>query len=251
MRTISVFARSGSCGRSTIAFAIANTWVNLGCRVGLIDLTDDGQQNKSDSTVRRWANGLFQAGVRRSQLSIARASKIENLDDLLASMIMRGVERVVIDTAAQTNDLIDHALARSQLILCPTTGPAQASKTAEHLDRIEAQLRGVTEVIGIKWCMDGQEFATERKRLDSEFRRPFLQTELDRCDLIGSLLEHDHFHRLLQNLIQEPVDNEGALMVQRANRAGVARGWQQLLALVAEVEAALVGLRLTPPPSGT
>ena len=245
MKTLTIFARSSGCGRSTAAFALAGVWLHLGYRVGVIDLTHERQQITPSSTIRRWSESMFDGGIRRSQLRIARATTTENLDELLASMIMGGVKRVVIDTAAKPDPVIDHALMRSQLVLCPLPGAIQARRTAEHLDRMRAPPGAVH---GIMSRMEGEARAQEREEMSEAFGRPFLMSELDTSELIGSLLNQRQFLDLLGNLIgrRRPVDADGrAVPAQLVDRPALARDWRRLLMLAAEVECVLSGFKLT------
>lgn len=245
MKALTIFANSSGCGRTTAAFALAGAWLHLGYQVAIINLTHERQQIKPRSTIRRWSDDVFDGGIQRSQLRITRASTTESVDELLASMIMRGVDRVVIDTAAQPDAVIDHALMRSQLVLCPLPGAIQARRTAEHLDRMRTP---PGPAYGVLSRMEGEARAEERQAMAAAFGRPFLMSAMDNSELIGSLLDRQHFMDLLGNLVgrKSPRDDTGrAIPEDPVDHPAIARDWRHLLMLVAEVECVLSGFKLT------
>jgi chromosome partitioning protein len=106
MKTLSLAARKGGVGKSTISTSLAVAAALAGEKVALVDLDDQG-------SVRSWAKR------REAKNILAEAVKPADLRPLLVRLKSAGVTLAIVDTPGITSPGVAVALQASDFVLIP------------------------------------------------------------------------------------------------------------------------------------
>lgn len=239
MHTVTFFANKGGSGRTIATMALASGFLAQGKRVAVMDCTDQAGCNPNGphpSTLRNWMKQMIACKFRPPQLELIECRTPEEVEDSAAAADARGIEILLIDTAARIRRLQIAALGVADLVIAPAISPFEAKCI---LDGIDEYLGPTEDVMClINGCRNGAAEAAETRNTFGH-HTVFL-SELPWAEALSDqILNGDIGH--FTNSLACRHDKTGFARFREAQAA-----WTAVQRLAFEVEFALNGHRLEP-----
>lgn len=239
MHTITFFANKGGSGRTIATMALASGFLAQGKRVAVMDCTDLAGCNSNGphpSTLQNWMKQMAACKFRPPQLELIECQTPEEVEDSAASADARGVDILLIDTAARIREPQIAALGIADLIIAPAISPFEA----------RCILGGIDEYLGtpedlmclITGCRNGALEAVETRKAFGN--HAVLRSELPWAEALSDQILNGDIAHFVSTLVCKP-DRPGFARYREAQFA-----WTAVQRLAFEVDFALNGHRLEP-----
>lgn len=239
MHTITFFANKGGSGRTVATMALASGFLNHGKRVAVMDCTDmagSSLTGKHPSTLQNWMAQMAACKIRPPMLELVECKTPEEVEDSAAAADARGVDVLLIDTAARIREPQIAALGIADLVIAPAVGPFEARCILEGID----EYLGPTEDLMclVNGCRNGALEAAETRR--SFGHHAVFQSELPWAEALSDQILNGDIGHFTASLACRP-DKTGFARFREAQAA-----WTAVQRFAFEVEWALDDRRLVP-----
>ncbi len=239
MHTITFFANKGGSGRTVATMALASGFLAQGKRVAVMDCTDLAGCNPNGpfpSTLQNWMQQMAACKFRPPQLELIECRTPEEVEDCAAAADARGVDVLLIDTAARIREPQIAALGVADLVIAPAISPFEARCIVDGID----EYLGPTEDVMclVNGCRNGAAEATETRRTFGH-HTVFL-SELPWAEALSDQILNGDIARFTASLACRS-DKPGFARFREAQFA-----WTAVQRFAFEVEFALNGHRLEP-----
>lgn len=239
MHTVTFFANKGGSGRTIAAMALASGFLAQGKRVAVMDCTDLAGANPKGafpSTLQNWMTQMAACKFRPPQLELIECRTRDEVEDSTAAAEIRGVDVLLIDTAARIREPQLAALGLADLIIAPAISPFEAKCIVE----------GVSEYLGtpedltclVNGCRNGAAEAVETRA--AFVHNAVFQSEIPWAEALSDQILNGDIAHFTASLACRP-DKPGFARYRDALKA-----WVAVQRLTFEVEWALDGQRLEP-----
>lgn len=137
MHTITFFANKGGSGRTVATMALASGFLAQGKRVAVMDCTDLAGCNPNGpfpSTLQNWMQRMAACKFRPPRLELIECRTPEEVEDSGAAADERGIDILLIDTAARIREPQIAALGVADLVIAPAISPFEARCILDGID---------------------------------------------------------------------------------------------------------------------
>lgn len=239
MHTVTLFANKGGSGRTIATMALASGFLAQGKRVAVMDCTDLAGSNPNGphpSTLQNWMKQMAACKFRPPQLELIECQKPEEVEDCAAAADARGVDVLLIDTAARIREPQIAALGVADLVIAPAISPFEARCILDGID----EYLGPTEDLMclVNGCRNGAAEAAETRRTFG--CHTVFQSELPWAEALSDQILNGDIAHFTASLARPP-GKPGFARFREAEAA-----WTAVQRLTFEVEFALNGHRLEP-----
>lgn len=239
MHTITFFANKGGSGRTVATMALASGFLAQGKRVAVMDCTDLAGCNPNGphpSTLQNWTKQMAACKFRPPRLQLIECRTPEEVEDSGAAADERGIDILLIDTAARIREPQIAALGVADLVIAPAISPFEARCILDGID----EYLGPTEDLMclVNGCRNGAAEAAETRRTFGH-HTVFL-SELPWAEALSDQILNGDIGHFTSSLACRP-DKPGFARYREAQFA-----WTAVQRLAFEVEFALNGHRLEP-----
>jgi hypothetical protein len=239
MHTVTFFANKGGSGRTIATMALASGFLAQGKRVAVMDCTDLAGCNPNGphpSTLQNWMKQMAACKFRPPQLELIECQTPEEVEDFAAAADARGVDVLLIDTAARIHEPQITAMGVADLIIAPAISPFEARCI---LDGIDEYLGPTEDVMClVNGCRNGAAEAAETRRTFGH-HTVFL-SELPWAEALSDQILNGDIGHFTVSLACRP-DKPGFARYREARAT-----WTAVQRFAFEVEFALNGHRLEP-----
>jgi VirC1 protein len=119
MHTITFFAPKGGTGRTTAIVAVAAALIDMGHRVGVLDLTEQARWPFGPSDISRWEDSMVTSGIGAEALTTAPGWDRQSVARAFERFADIGCTRVLVDTSRDHSDLTEDVINQSDLVILP------------------------------------------------------------------------------------------------------------------------------------
>lgn len=239
MRIITFFANKGGSGRSVATMALASGFLAQGKRVAVMDCTGLAGCNPNGphpSTLQNWMKQMAACKFRPPRLELIECLTPEKVEDSAAAADERGIDILLIDTAARIREPQIAALGIADLIIAPAISPFEARCVLEGIDEYLGPAEDVMCLVN--GCRNGAAEAAETRHTFGH-HTVFL-SELPWAEALSDQILNGDIGHFTNSLACRP-DKPGFARFREAQAA-----WTAVQRLAFEVEFALNGHRLEP-----
>ncbi|KIN62576.1 CbiA domain containing protein [Sulfitobacter noctilucicola] len=237
MHTITFFASKGGSGRTIATMALASGFLAQGKRVAVMDCTDLAGSNPSGphpSTLQNWIKQMAACKFRPPRLELIECRTPEEVEDSAAAADERGIDILLIDTAARIREPQIAALGVADLVIAPAISPFEARCILDGID----EYLGPTEDLMclVNGCRNGAAEAVETRRTFGH--HAVFPSELPWAEALSDQILNGDIGHFTASLACRP-DKPGFARYREAQFA-----WTAVQRFAFEVEFALNGHRL-------
>lgn len=179
METITFFAPKGGTGRTTAVMTTAAGLIELGHRVGVLDLTHQARWPVGQTDISQWEDSMVASGISATELMTAPGWDRDSISQACGRFVEAGCSRILIDTPKTINGIVSDFITSCSLTVMPFISYHEASWIS---DWSFSSKFPSTQVYGLATGLTGTaaEKAIHRKAF---YGAPLLNTELEHSEL--------------------------------------------------------------------
>ena len=136
------------CGRTTAVMALASALLETGAKVAVLDMTEHANGNgfSDPSPLTAWEQLMPACGYGFDQFKVEEIYDFESMIRALCYLEVDDFNTLLVDTSANTNELVLNMVGRSNIVVAPFQDPKSAVDVSDWLKKHTSDAQ---QVIGL------------------------------------------------------------------------------------------------------